>query len=461
MSFIPISQARFEALTYAKQPIITLFTDEKEWYSDPRSILIGVVIFDRTDSDWNWIVLGRDQNGLFRAIATECSIEDLAAARAGLHHKMEELLSAGQTVHPQEPISKKLSILEPIVAPEKLNPNFKALIELNGYSPAREIMQEIANAFVDIDGNYVKDFQTTGFSARLWELYLFAFLHEQQFSINREFDRPDYCAIKFGFPLCIEACTVNSTKGDNPASPKTGEEAHRLNKDFMPIKYGSPLYSKMKMKYWELGHVKGLPFSLAIHDFHNDDSMVWSGGAIDEYLYGTRATSNKDKDGILHITETPIEEHVWGDKRIPSGFFKQLDAENVSAVIFSNAGTIAKFNRMGKLAGFGDPRIKMFRKGGLQDPDPNADKPKLFCVEVSPDNYNETWSDSIRVFHNPRASIPLPPDVLTGCNHFFLEGGQRVAYLLDNFVHWSRTFVIAPQLDSTSSENHNHSELTV
>jgi hypothetical protein len=41
-----------------------------------------------------------------------------------------------------------------------------------------------------------------------------------------------------------------------------------------------------------------------------------------------------------------------GEKDLP-------DAENVSAVLFSNSGTIAKFNRVGALPGFGSSRRKI------------------------------------------------------------------------------------------------------
>lgn len=34
-----------------------------------------------------------------------------------------------------------------------------------------------------------------------------------------------------------------------------------------------------------------------------------------------------------------------------------------SGVLFSNAGTIVKFNRMGACAGFGDPWVSLVRKG--------------------------------------------------------------------------------------------------
>jgi hypothetical protein len=215
----------------------------------------------------------------------------------------------------------------------------------------------------------------------------------------------------------------------------------------MPIKFGSALFSKMQKRYWELPHLKDAPFALAIHDFHGNDSMTWTATALDDYLYGVRASWHKDEKGTLHVTETLIKEHVWGSKKpIPSGFFNQPDAEHISAIIFSNAGTISKFNRMGKLAGFGNPKVKMLRSGLRHDFDPKADKPIPFSVEVEPGKYTEGWSDGIRVFHNPRALKPIPPEVLPGCSHHFFHEGRRRAFLPDGFVHTSVTMVLQPRV---------------
>lgn len=66
---------------------------------------------------------------------------------------------------------------------------------------------------------------------------------------------------------------------------------------------------------------------------------------------------------------------VGATQEIPSGFFFLPGAENVSAVLFSNSGTISKFNRMGLLAGFGAGRAQMIRKGFAYEPNPDAAAP--------------------------------------------------------------------------------------
>src|SRR5439155_20616393 len=153
------------------------------------------------------------------------------------------------------------------------------------------------------------------------------------------------------------------TSGERPPSPQSQHELDILRHEYMPIKFGSALYSKLQKRYWELPHMSDVPLILAVHDFCADDSMTWSAPAINDYLYGLRASWFQDASGKLHITESPVERHTWKEKTIPSGFFNQPDAERVSAVLFSNSATLSKFNRMGKLAGFGSDRVLMTRIG--------------------------------------------------------------------------------------------------
>jgi hypothetical protein len=69
-------------------------------------------------------------------------------------------------------------------------------------------------------------------------------------------------------------------------------------------------------------------------------------------------------EGKKDIISERVTEYRWGDKPpIPAGFFQLPDSENISAVLANPSGTLAKFNRMGYLAGFGDRDIRMVRRG--------------------------------------------------------------------------------------------------
>ncbi len=421
-------------------------TCEVEWWSDVEERVIGAVVLDRTDNDWGWIILGRDEKSLFRGIDLEVSLETQVEARHRLGARLKNYAVSGEVEFPQHDTDKeKNKILEPKVPEHKLHRNFKILMGGEQHSPARAIIREIAYAFVDVDGNYTKDFQTTGFDARLWELFLFVFLYEQSFHILREFNRPDFCAIKFGYPIAIEAVTVNPTVGEAQSVPKNRAEIDSRVRDYMPLRFASALIAKLRKKYWELPHVKDVPFVIAIHDFHAGNSMTWSAPALDDYLYGVRASWTKDEQGKLHIIEHPINEHVWNGKRRQSGFFKLPDAEHVSAILFSNSATLSKFNRMAKLAGFGSKNVRMIRMGFRQNFDPNATEGTPFEEEVVPPMYTEDWSEGVRIFHNPWALKPIPDDLFEGCSQHFFENGRRRAKIPNDFVHSSETLVFAPK----------------
>lgn len=176
-------------------------------------------------------------------------------------------------------------------------------------------------------------------------------------------------------------------------------------------------------------HVSGSPLVFAIADFHAKQSMLWSSTALQNYLYGTRHEFHFGEDGQLIISPIKIDYHEHNGKKIPSGFFFTEDAEHVSAVMFSSTGTISKFIRMGKLAGFGDPSIRVLYGGNCHKHDPNAALPDQFLFEIDQD-YEETWGEGISIFHNPRALRPLSRDVFPSvAHHYMQEDGQLVSYL--------------------------------
>lgn len=152
--------------------------------------------------------------------------------------------------------------------------------------------------------------------------------------------------------------------------------------------------------------------------------MVYTQSALWLYLYGHRIDW-QIIDGKLVTRAEKVAEHAYRGKVVPSGFFGLPDAENVSAVLFSNAGTMPKFERMGVVAGFGHPGYRYTRIGLRHDPDPNAVQDVFFSVEVGPEKYEEGWADELQLFHNPQARHPLDPNVFSGITqHFFRDAGH-------------------------------------
>jgi hypothetical protein len=301
---------------------------------------------------------------------------------------------------------------------------------LEGYSPAVELMKSMMRWHEDANGNFVEQFQTTGFDARLWELYVFAMLVEARYVLDKSAAVPDFQARNAAGELCVEATTINPSrnkKGEFIPSPplENPEQMKAFQQQYMPIRYAGPLMAKLAKKYWDKENVKGRPLVFAIQDFHAPMSMVMSRTALPSYLYGMVWDWTCDSSGKLVIIPRSVASHEWGTKTIPSGFFGFSGSENVSAVIANASATISKFNRMGVLAGFGSKRVRLIRNGMAANPDPNSEVPAVFVREVNAPDYSETWMEGMDVFHNPRALHPLHPSMLPeAAHHWFRDDGQ-------------------------------------
>jgi hypothetical protein len=169
--------------------------------------------------------------------------------------------------------------------------------------------------------------------------------------------------------------------------------------------------------------------------------MCYSQGALYSYLYGLRATAELiDGQAIYHYEL--IAQHAYNGKVIPSGFFTLPGSENVSAVLFSNAATLAKFDRIGVRAGFAPKDHKYLRVGFMYDPDPNALVPIPFKVDVSDPQYDEYWDDEIQIFHNPRALRPLAEEAFPDATHYRLKDGQLSVNTRGGTVLGSTTLIL-------------------
>lgn len=414
-----ITRAQFDAFCYVKHPIARHTIEELEWYSLLNNKLLGIVARDVTDGDFAFIILGRDSRRLFRSIDLGHDFPTIQVARQELSKTINsKYKSDGKELYPQgDESDDRLELFTEVIPEDAQHHVYKVLKNEARFEAARNLITEIANSFIDNDGHYQREFQSVGFNARLWELYLHVYFYNAGLVAQNNHPAPDFELDHFGEKVFIEAVTVNpSTNPDRPdlPPPETHEESEEHLNDFLPIKFGSPLYSKVCKKYWEKTHVKGHPLVFAIHDYHHEASMTWSRPALCEYLYGIRT---RVREGEACV-ET-IEKHSWQGKEIPSGFFNQPDSENISAVIFSNQATITKFNRMGKLAGLGCSEIKMLRNGFLSNPDQSAIHPIPFSVDVDDPSYEESWSDSLVMYHNPIASNPVDPKLFPDISHIY------------------------------------------
>ncbi|MCC6920055.1 MAG: hypothetical protein IT548_12700 [Alphaproteobacteria bacterium] len=440
----PISRALFDLLAIGTRRAMTrIMSTERSWWSNLDGTLLGAVILDHTDNDFGWVILARDTVGRFRCVELNMSMTSERVATAELRlviaEKERDPLFLGYESQGDEP-NDLLDLLQDRGIPDgKLHPYFKILRDEPSKHPARTVLAAISPWLRSFDANLVKEFQESQFDQRLWEVYLWATLRDQGYDVEHH-EAPDLVVSSPLVKFSIEATTVAPSKSGPLAThpePSTPHEFLEFLANYMPMKFGSPLVSKLNKvdaagrHYWQKPGLEGIPFVIAIADFHQPanteehklGSMTYSQNGLYAYLYGTRVSVEKQGDQIV-LKNTPVTEHTYNGKTVPSGFFDLPDAENISAVVFTNAATLSKFDRVGVMAGFCPPDHKYIRVGHRFDPAPEALEGIPFSSDVSDPTYEEYWGDELQVFHNPKAVRPLPPEAFPDAAHFFYEDGQ-------------------------------------
>lgn len=354
-----------------------------------------------------------------------------------------------------------LDLFTPLRPLSELHPQFVVLRGDPAYRPAREQIRDLLEEFTDPDGNFVEQFQTTGFDSRTFELFLFAMFKEQGFKVRRDFERPDFVLEKEGRIVCVEAVTATSGGGGTPKPyvhaplDRDPSQIEQYLSNEVAIRLGSPLYSKLNKKYWELPQCAGHPLVFAIENFHEAGSLGISASALSRYLFGVHSNWSHDHEGNLVISPETLTEHVSGSKTIPSGFFNQPGAEHVSGVLFSNAGTIAKFNRMGQQGAHYSTAIRIFRYGTCYRWDPNATLPEPFVYEVGDIEAVESWRQGTVLIKNPNALQRLADEWFGASCEDDLIDGQIISTFAEPFhPYMSRTEIFQASMPNDLVESH-------
>ncbi|ARU15072.1 MAG: hypothetical protein CMH92_13810 [Oceanicaulis sp.] len=448
--FERMSRERFEALALWGLP--QDFRDEcspTSFWSADRERLLAVVYLKGGPGKVGLAVIARDGEGRYRPVGHQRGLPTVRAAEDMLRGNMGlSALELKPTLKPLPDQPKGTDLFSPIAEVDEtaLHPGFRILRDGVAQRGAKALMAELSRWVPDLDGNLARDFQTTGYSARVWEIYLSFAFREMGFRLRHDHQSPDYHLERNGIELFVEATTANApdtravaTTGGEP--PPVPDDRWSFLEKEMTLKFGSPLHTKVGKRYWELDHVKGKPFVLAIADFHAQASMTWSHTALPIYLYGRSAAVSTGPDGREYGEEKRIDAFEKGSNQILP-FFEQDGTENVSAVLFSNAGTIAKFNRMAVRAGFGDRFVTLRRSGGWNDPRPDAYEAIPFDFDVEDPAYWEGWADELELHHNPRALYPIDDALFPNIANFRIEDGEGVWRGPSPRVLFSRTVTL-------------------
>jgi len=445
---IPQNQFRTKVLT-KKSPYAHLFYKEIAWYEAIDIDLLAMIAIDKIDNDYCAMIFENNGRNQYQPLDNKTGIRTRTNAKNYIRNYIKSEIISHDSKNKQKE-SSGIDLFTICVPESKLNPAFLRLLNWRAYSPAKELLIAITDDFEDKDGNFVKEFQTHGFDARIWELYLFCYLKEENFKLQDLGSRPDYFIKKYEKELCIEAVTVGRkekrTKGNiflNNRNRMDSLNATDYSMDKMALRFGSPLYTKLQKKYHELDNVQGKPLIIAIADFYEDFSMTYTFNAVVNYLYGYKHSPIYDSNGNLIVVPKEIEGHEKGDKLIPSGFFFQENAENISGVLFSNLGTISKFNRIGLGSGYGEKDIVINQVGMKYKYDLNAIYPKHFQRLITYGSGDESWSEGMSLFHNPNAKHPIPKHLFEKTTQHSFKEGEIVSYILEPHPYFSYNYTFS------------------
>jgi hypothetical protein len=343
------------------------------------------------------------------------------------------------------------TLFDALVDENRLHPSFVAMRDSPRSDAARWMVDDVYQTFEDRDGNFLEQFQTTGFDSRFLELYLHAYFERSGILVPTQEAVPDFFVTGGAqySRIAVEATTVNPSESGVLAelgrtiADLSEAELRAYRRHELAIRYGSPLYSKLQKRYWELPQCSEVPLVFAIQAFHDQDALGLSDSALTSYLFGLESSHARAVDGSLAIEFNRIESHRVGDKEIPSSFFSQPNAEHVSAVLFTNSGTHGKFTRMGYQSGAANDRLSVLRRGHALNESPYATDPVFFFYSLDNPPLIEPWGQGTVVIHNPRALLPLPLEAFPNAAHAVLEEDGAVHHYYSSWhVFTSHTITI-------------------
>ena len=191
-----------------------------EWFEHESVSVVGTVIRDRTDDDFGGIVMAQDHKLRFRSVNFPEFYPTFDEAIEYLEHEMNIAAVADPDDHYQgDEQGSPVDFFEYSRPRDQLHPVFMKLAEEEIYSPARQIIEPMMRWYEDVDGNFVEQFQTTGFDQRIWELYLFATFIEMGLNLNRSNPIPDFQCSSLMDRFSVEAVTVGPTRKDGKIVP--------------------------------------------------------------------------------------------------------------------------------------------------------------------------------------------------------------------------------------------------
>src|SRR6266540_4438218 len=207
-----------------------------------------------------------------------------------------------------------MDLFETVVAESDVSPLFRVVRDQPSQSPARRLMNRVFDEWPHRRREFRRDFQTDGFSARTWELALFAYMVERDYSVDSSHGRPDFLVSKGGVTVALEATTTNPPRNvlPRPKPAVLSEGLPQVPKDIeasrteLVFQLAKALRKKLNhvdsqgRHYSEVPLTAGLPFLIAVEAFHGDTALstatrLWRATSTDSNGRAARTRLAKPK----------------------------------------------------------------------------------------------------------------------------------------------------------------------
>lgn len=299
-----------------------------------------------------------------------------------------------------------MDLFTPIVAPERFHPNFANCIK-SANSFDQSVVLDWADGFIDRDGKFVEEFQTT-FNSSFWELYLHAILKEGHCKIDFSHGSPDF-VVTGPSPFIVEATVALNAQDALPEwtpldlNLRPGD-LNEFNRAAM-VRLLNSISQKSKKylkSYQELEHVADKPFVLALTPFDQPFFYLEVQRAIEAVLYDYYVDEQAYIDDPSKMDSVSAKNlktvRKKSDVELPLGLFNDASYAHISAVLINSCATWGKVRALGN-----DPHPFMMFSAIRSDPR-NGDCLAFRGLKA---DYEESLCDGLRVYHNQHATHRL------------------------------------------------------
>lgn len=296
-------------------------------------------------------------------------------------------------------------LFAPVVPESKFHPYFARLLKQD-VEGEKAVPREWSKGFLDRDGKFVKEFQTS-FSSGFWELYLHACLRHMGLDVDLSHKSPDFIVNGAAGPLALEAVVALNPIDLAPDwaqhGPAIDEEVDRdrlLALATLRLAQSiSAKSDKWQKSYAKLPHCNDRAFVICVAPFEQPHSQLQGTQAIARVLFGEpqelivdRATG-KIVVGVVNLQET----FKSSGAKVELGLFRDPRMAHVAGVLFSSLATWTKASALAA----NDQRWFVFNAVRL-----GADG-NLRSFSALKADYSEGLVEGLHLFVNPFAARAL------------------------------------------------------